>query len=361
MKIKSHLKNLSPYPPGKTVNEIRKELNLSGKIYKMNSNENPLGPSPKVIEAIKDCLSQVHHYPEASYRELKKALAEKWNVLPEQIILGNGSNEIIEFIFKALVNPGEEIIVSNPSFLMYEKFAQIYGVNIKSVPLTENLTHNFDEILKNISEKTKVIFLDHPQNPSGSVLNREAWKTFLKKVPPFTLVVVDEAYGEFINDPSIPLGIEFLKDSYKVLILRTFSKAYGLAGLRLGYGITFLELSKILDLVRQPFNINLLAYKAGLAVLQDKEYIEKSIKLVIEGRKYLTESLTDLGFRVYPSQANFIMVDFGEKAEKIYQELLKRGILIRSLKAYGYPNALRISIGLPEENRILVENIKKLI
>ena len=361
MQIKPHLKNLNPYPPGKTINEIKKELGISGKVYKLNSNENPLGPSPKVIETLKNCLLEVHHYPEASYQELKEFLAKKWDVLPEQIILGNGSNEIIEFLFKSIINPDDEIIISKPSFLMYEKFAEIYGAKIKLIPLTKDFKHNFAEILKNISKRTKIIFLDHPHNPSGSVLNRKDWQDFLKNLPSYILTVIDEAYGEFIEDPSIPLGIEFLKNGYKVLILRTFSKAYGLAGLRLGYGISFIELSKVLDSVRQPFNINLLAYKAGLTVLQDKEYIEKSISLVKEGRKYLTEKLTSFGFKVYPSQANFIMVDFGEKAEKIYQELLKRGILVRPLKAYGFSNALRISIGLPEENKILVENIKYIL
>jgi histidinol-phosphate aminotransferase len=361
MKIKSHLKNLVPYPPGKTIDEIKKELNITGKIYKLNSNENPLGPSPKVLEVLKSYLTQINHYPEASYYELKKALAEKWSISPEQVILGNGSNEIIEFIFKALVNPDDEIIVSKPSFLMYEKFSQIYGVKIKSVALTKELTHNFDEILNHISEKTKIIFLDHPHNPTGNVINRKCWEDFFDKLPSHVLVVIDEAYGEFIDDPSVPLGIEFLKKDYKVLILRTFSKAYGLAGLRLGYGITFLELSKILDLVRQPFNINLLAYKAGLAVLQDKEYIEKSINIVREGRKYLTDNLTSIGFKVYPSQANFIMVDFGEKADILYEKLLKRGFLLRPLKAYGFPTALRISIGLPEENKALIENLKEIL
>lgn len=361
MQIKTHLKNLNPYPPGKTIDEIKRELNISGKICKLNSNENPLGPSPKVIEVLKNSLSKIHYYPEASYWKLKKALAEIWNVSTEQIILGNGSNEIIDFLFKALIEPDDEIIISKPSFLMYEKFAQIYGIKVKAIALTEELTHNLDEILKNISKKTKIIFLDHPHNPSGSVIEREAWENFLGKIPTHILVVIDEAYGDFIENSSIPLGIEFLRKKYKILILRTFSKAFGLAGLRLGYGITFLELSKILDLVRQPFNINILAYEAGLAVLEDRDYIEKSINLVKEERKYLIENLKSLGLKVYPSQANFIMVDFGEKAEFLYQELLKRGILVRPLKAYGFPNALRISIGLPEENKALFENLKNLL
>ncbi len=361
MQIKPYLKNLVPYPPGKTIDEIRRELNISGKIYKLNSNENPLGPSPKVVETLKKYITEVHHYPEASYYELKKALAEKWEVSPEQVVVGNGSDEVIEFTFKALLEQNNEIIVSKPSFLMYEKFAQIYGVKVKFVKLTENLTHNPDGILKNITEKTKIIFLDHPHNPTGSVLNRKTWEEFLKRVPPHVLIVIDEAYGDFIDNPDVPSGVELLKKGYNVLVIRTFSKSLGLAGLRLGYGITFPELSKILDLVRQPFNISLLAYKAGLAVLEDKEYIKKSIELVKEGRKYLTQNLRAFGFKVYPSQANFIMVDLGKKADILYQSLLKRGFLIRPLNAYGFDSAVRISIGLPEENQAFIENLKEIL
>jgi len=361
MKVKPFLKNLVPYPPGKTIEELRRELNLSGPIYKFNSNENPLGPPPKVIEVLKTYINKVHLYPEASYIELKKKLAEKWKVKPEEIVVGNGSDEVMEFLFKALIEPGDEIIISRPSFLMYEKFGEIYGARIKALPLTEEFKHDFQEILKNISAQTKIIFLDHPHNPTGSVLNREEWKDFIEKVPEDVLVVIDEAYGDFIEDPQVPLGIEFLKAGYKVLVLRTFSKSYGLAGLRLGYGITFSELAKVLDSVRQPFNINLLAYKAGLAALEDEEYIKKSFQIVKEGKKYLTERLSALGFKVYPSQANFLMVDFGEKADQIYESLLKMGILLRPLKAYGFPTCFRITIGLPEENEILINALEKLI
>ncbi|RLG12576.1 histidinol-phosphate transaminase [Candidatus Pacearchaeota archaeon] len=361
MKIKSYLKNLTPYPPGKTLEELRRELKISGPIYKFNSNENPLGPSPKVIEIIKKHLPEIHLYPDASYIELRKAIAKIWNVLPEQIIVGNGSDEVIEFVFKAMINPGDEIIISKPSFLMYKIFGEIYGADIKYIPLNRNLQHNLKKILQNISSKTKVIFLDHPHNPTGSAIKREMWGEFFSQIDSEILVVIDEAYGDFIDDKDIPLGIEFLKKGYTVLILRTFSKAYGLAGLRLGYGITFLEFAKVLDSVRQAFNINILAVKAGLAVLNDKEYIQKTIEIVKKGRVYLTQKLKELGIKVFPSQANFVMADFGEKAEEIYNQLLKQGILVRPLKAYGYPNYLRISIGLPEENEVLIKKLKSLL
>ncbi len=361
MKIKSHLKNLTPYPPGKTIDEIRRELGIKGRIYKFNSNENPLGPSKKVINTLKEFLSEVNHYPEASYIELKKALAKRWSVSPEQVVLGNGSDEVMEFIFKALVEPEDEILISKPSFLMYEKFAEIYGAKIKKIPLNSELKHNLPEFLKNLSEKTKLIFFDHPHNPTGSVLERKELENFIEDLPEQVLLILDEAYGEFVEDSSVPSGIELLQKGYKILILRTFSKAYGLAGLRLGYGITFTELAKVLDSVRQPFNINLFAYKAGLAVLEDAEYLEKSVNIIKEGRKYLSEELSRLGFKVFPSQANFIMVDFGDRVENIYQELLKKGFLLRPLKAYGFSTCLRISIGLPEENKILIKTIKELI
>ncbi len=361
IKFKTHLKSLVPYPPGKTVDELKRELGIKGKIYKFNSNENPLGPPDSVKKLIKDLAESVHLYPEASYIELKKKIAELWNVSPKQVVLGNGSDEVLEFVFKALINPGDEIIVSQPSFLMYEKFGEIYGATIKKIPLNEKLVHDFNEILNNITSNTKAIFIDHPHNPTGQVLSRKEWEAFLNAVPEGVLVVIDEAYGDFIEGQDVPLGIEFLKKGYAVLIVRTLSKSYGLAGLRIGYGITHLEVAKILDSVRQPFNLNLIAYKAGITALEDRDYLKKSQKLVFEGRKYLSSELEKMGFKVLPSQANFIMVNFGDKAKLIYEELLKRGILVRPLGAYGFNSYLRISIGLPEENVYLINNIDEIL
>jgi histidinol-phosphate aminotransferase len=358
---KKHLQRIVPYPPGKSLEEVKKELGIIGKVIKLNSNENPLGPSPKVLSALKEHLSQINLYPQASYFTLKEAIAKRWSVSPNQVVLGNGSNEVIEFVFKAYLSEGDEIIVSKPSFLMYEKFAQIYGVSIKEVPLTKELKHDLKGIIKALSSKIKAIFLDHPHNPTGSTLNREEWYEFLENLEDDVLLVIDEAYGEFIDDPSVPSGLEFLKKRKGTLILRTFSKAYGLAGLRLGYGIASEEIANTLEKVRQPFNVNALAVIAGLAALEDEEHLRKTIDLTLQGRKYLTEILTKFGFKVYPSQANFIMVDFGEKCDAIYQELLHRGILLRPLKAYGFPTCLRITIGLPEENEVLISNLREIL
>lgn len=361
MDPKPWLKELKPYPPGKTLEEIKRELGLKGPIYKLNSNENPLGPSPKVIEALKEALSEIHLYPEASYKTLREEIAKRWDLSPENVILGNGSNEILEFVFKAYLEREDEIIVSEPSFLMYEKFGEIYGVKIKKIPLTSEFKHDLEGILSSITDKTKAIFLDHPHNPTGSTFNREAWERFFKGLPKNILVILDEAYGEFIDDPQVPLGIEFLKKGYPVLVTRTFSKAMGLAGLRLGYALASKEIIETLNKVRQPFNVNLLAVKGGLAVLQDEEYQRKSIELVLKGRKYLFTELSVLGFKVYPSQANFIMVDFDKFCELLYNFLLKRGIFLRPLKAYGFSNCLRITIGTEEANERLVKEIKNFL
>ncbi len=361
LKGKPHLYHLEPYPPGKTIKEIQKEYALKGPVIKLNSNENPFGPSPKVIKALRFALTKLNLYPQASYQDLKKALAKKWRVSPAQIVLGNGSNEVIEFVFKALLTEKDEIIISSPSFLMYEKFAQIYGVSIKKVPLTSNFTHHLEAISQKITPSTKAIFLDHPHNPTGSTLPRKAWEKFLASLPEDLLLVIDEAYGEFIEDPEVPLAVEFLSLRREILVCRTFSKAYGLAGLRLGYGITSEELAGLLERVRQPFNLNLLAAEAGVAALSDENYLKETVTLICQGRKYLTEQIQKLGFPVYPSQANFIMVDFGRACEEIYQNLLRRGIILRPLKAYGFPTCLRITIGKPEENEILLEALRQII
>ncbi len=358
---KKHLQKIIPYPPGKSLEEVKKELGITDRIIKLNSNENPLGPSPKVLTALKEHLSQINLYPQASYFTLKEAIAKRWGVLPTQVVLGNGSNEVIEFVFKAYLSEGDEIIVSKPSFLMYEKFAQIYGVAIKEVPLTKDLKHDLKEINKALSSKTKAIFLDHPHNPAGSTLSQDEWAEFLENLEDEVLLVIDEAYGEFIDDPSVPQGMEFLKKRDTALILRTFSKAYGLAGLRLGYGIASEEISTTLEKVRQPFNVNALAVIAGLAALEDVDHLRKTVDLTLQGRKFLTETLTELGFKVYHSQANFIMVDFGEKCDTIYNELLRRGILLRPLKAYGFTSCLRITVGLPDENERLISTLKEIL
>ncbi|OAQ19941.1 histidinol-phosphate transaminase [Thermosulfurimonas dismutans] len=360
LEVKPWLKELSPYPPGKSLAEVRRELGLKGPIYKLASNENPLGPSPMALTAIRERLSEIHRYPEASGRDLSEALAKRFGVKPEMVVLGNGSNEVIDLLIRALVSPGEEIILSAPTFLMYEKFGAAAGAKFSRIPLKE-FKHDLSAILEAVNERTRIIFLDHPHNPTGSVLEREPFEDFLAKLPSSILVVIDEAYGEFVRDEKAISGIEYLKKGYPVAVLRTFSKAYGLAGLRVGYGLMSETLSRILNAMRQPFNVNILAQVAALAALEDEEHLEKTLKLTWEGLDYFYQELPRLGLRPLPSQANFLLVDCQRSARPIYEVLLRRGIIVRPMEAYGFPNYLRISIGLPHENEALVAALEDIL
>ncbi len=362
IKAKAHLKDFEPYPPGKTEEEFRREYGIKGQIYKMNSNENPFGPPPKVVEKLPQFLKNLHKYPDPSYQDLKEKIANFWGLSPDFIILGNGSDEVIELLFKAFVEPGDEIVVSDPSFLMYEKYAGIYNVKVKKVPINfEKFTHHLEALKNAISEKTKVCFLDHPHNPTGTVISKEEWKSFLRGFPEDVLLVIDEAYADFISEKDTFKGKEFLDFGKNIFILRTFSKAFGLAGIRLGYGVGNPELVKVLDSIRSPFNVNFLALKAGKFALEDLEFYNYVIKTIQEERTYLSDKLRSFGFKVIPSQSNFIMVNFGKETEKIYNYLLKQGILTRWLKAYGLSEFIRISIGKPEENRYLVKSVEKFL
>ncbi len=360
MRIKPWLAGLSPYPPGKSLEEVRRELGLKGPIYKLASNENPLGPSPRALEAIRENLEKIHRYPEASNRALAEAIARRFGVSPENVVVGNGSNEIIDLLVKALVSPGEEILISEPSFLMYEKLGIAAGAVLKRIPL-KNYRHDLEGLLSAVTPQTRIIFLDHPHNPTGTILSREEIEAFLRELPRGLLVVLDEAYGEFVRNPQAARGVDLLRMGFSVAVLRTFSKAYGLAGLRIGYGLMPEKLARVLNAIRQPFNVNLLAQVAAKAALADEEHLKKTRRLIWEGLDYLSGELTRLGLRPLSSQANFLFVECGRPARPLYEALLHKGLIVRSMEAYGFPEALRISVGLPEENRALIKALKEVL
>ncbi len=361
MKIKSYLKGLSPYPPGKPIEELRRELGIKGPIIKLASNENPLGPSPKAIEAIKRGLKELHRYPEASGIELRQKLAQRFGLRgPEQVVLGNGSNEIIDLLLRCLVREDEEIIVSKPSFLMYEKFAAASGVLIKTLPL-KDFHHDLGAMAQLVTEKTRIIFLDNPHNPTGSIIYHHEFASWLRDLPPDVVVVLDEAYGEFVRDPQVAKGLSFIYHQPTVVTLRTFSKAFGLAGLRIGYGLMHEALADVLNTIRQPFNVNKLALCAACASLEDKEYLKKVQQLVWQGLDFLVEAFEKLGCRPYPSQSNFLLVDLNRPARPIYEALLRQGVIIRCLEAYGLPTFIRVTVGLPAENQRFIELLSEVI
>ena len=355
--VPGYIRDLIPYPPGKPMEELKRELGISD-VIKMASNENALGPSPRAEEAVRAVAGRLHIYPDGSCWYLKEALARRFGCKMEEIVVGNGSNELIELLVRVFVRPGENVVTSFPSFLMYQKMVQAMGGENRVVPL-KDFSHDLGAIIEAVDPHTRIIFLDNPNNPTGSVLSREAIEEFMGALPPDCLLVLDEAYMEFAAPDATVSGMAFLGRDERVVTLRTFSKAYGLGGLRLGYGIMAASLAGLLERVRQPFNVNAVAQAAGLAALEDREHLEATLAMVEEGKRFFATELPRLGAVVFPSHTNFILVDLGREAKGVYEAMLRQGVIIRPMTAYGFPNHVRITIGRPEENRRCLAALEK--
>lgn len=342
-----NLRSLIPYEPGKPVDDVARELGLDPKtVIKLASNENPLGPSPKAIAAMREALAGCHIYPDGGAFHLRNALAAKLGVDRTQIILGNGSNEIIQFAYSAFATPGRHrAIASKWAFVVYKLMAQLFNVDFIETPDRE-FHHDLDAILAAITPDTRLIFLANPNNPTGTRIPNADLKAFLEAVPDHVAVFLDEAYQEFLLDPPDTIG--WLQHHPNLTVFRTFSKAQGLAGLRIGYAVTSPETAEILQRTRQPFNVNLLAQVAALAALHDEDHINATRHITLEGRARLASLFDRLGLRHLESHGNFIMVHVRD-ADHVFQSLLRRGIIIRSLKSYGLPEWVRVSIGTPAE------------
>jgi histidinol-phosphate aminotransferase len=341
--VPEYLTNLVPYPPGKPLEELEREYGVKDPI-KLASNENLLGPSSKAQEAIKDAISSLHRYPDGSGYYLKEKLARLLGVSSEEIVLGNGSNELIDFLIRVFIRPGYEAISSDPSFLVYYKMVQAVGGSNVVIPLSE-YRHDLENISRAVTPKTRLIFLDNPNNPTGTVIHRADFDAFLEDLPDYLLVVLDEAYMEFVRTEQTPKAVEYMKQDRRVIALRTFSKAYGLAGLRVG----------------QPFNVKTMAQVGALAALDDHQHLKKTIDAVWQGMDFLTEKLEKLGYRVMPSETNFILVDIGRDSKMVYEKMLREGIIVRAMTAYGLPNHIRITVGLPKENLRCIEALQKVL
>ncbi|MFQ3670597.1 MAG: histidinol-phosphate transaminase [Verrucomicrobiia bacterium] len=343
----ANLRALVPYEPGKPVDDVARELGLDPKsVIKLASNENPLGPSPKAVAAMREALAGCHVYPDGGAFHLRNALAARLGVDRAQIVLGNGSNEIIQFAYSAFAKPGRHrAVASKWAFVVYKLMAQLFDVELVETPDRE-FGHDLEAMREAIGPETRLVFLANPNNPTGSRIPNGELKAFLEAVPPEVAVFVDEAYQEFLEDP--PETVAWLREHPNLTVFRTFSKAQGLAGLRVGYAVASVETAEILQRTRQPFNVNLLAQVAALAALDDGEHIERTRRVTVEGRERLAGFLRGLGLRQLESHANFIMVNVRD-ADRVFRALLQRGIIIRSLKSYGLPEWVRISIGTPEE------------
>lgn len=345
-----------PYPPGKPLDELEREYGVTDSI-KLASNENPWGPSPKAVEAAIQALNDVHRYPDGSSYYLTQKLAQWMGAAPEELVLGNGSNEIIEFLVKAFVQPGDEVITSHPSFLMYQKFVQVRGGENTVIELTD-MQHDLNQIVALVSEKTKLIFLDNPNNPTGTLISKAAFDAFLRSIPESVIVVLDEAYVDFVEEDKQVDILSYIRnpDGLPALVsMRTFSKAFGLAGLRVGFGIMHPQVANCLHKVRQPFNLNLPAQAGALAALDDTAHYELTLTETEKGKTWLHAELTKLGCIPYPSHTNFFLIDVQGDATALYDAMLYKGVIVRSMKAYGYPRFIRITVGTEAENSRFVK------
>jgi histidinol-phosphate aminotransferase len=352
------LRDLAVYEPGKPIEETARELGVDpSTITKLASNENPLGPSPKALQAMRAALEKAHLYPDGSGFYLRKAIAAKLAVQPENVILGNGSNEVIEFLGHAFLNPGDHVITCQYAFIVYKLLATAFGVRTIETP-SPDYQQNLDATLDAITSKTRLIFIPNPNNPTGTLISQRTIDNFMSQVPDNIVVVFDEAYFEFLDHP--PDILRFVHDGRNVVVLRTFSKIHGLAGLRIGYAIAPPQMTEVLHKTRQPFNVNSIAQAGAIAALDDEAHLRETKRVVDEGRAYLQEQFAEMQIPFVPAVANFVMVNVGDGCA-VFQKLLQRKIIVRPLRGYGLPQWVRISVGTMEENKKLIAVLRKTI
>ena len=346
-RIPEHILELNPYQPGKPIEEVERELGLTD-IVKLASNENALGPSPAALVAAQGALGGVHRYPEGSAVMLARRLGEKLGVDEQQLVFGTGSNEVIDLLIRTFVRFGERLVMSADAFVVYSLIAKSFG----AVPVqvaAKDYHHDLEAIAATVTEDTKMVFLANPNNPTGTIFRRDAWKAFMEKMPEHVVVVVDQAYYEYVDDDGYPEVLDELDRYPGLVVLRTFSKIYGLAGLRIGYGIGSREIMGALARVRQPFNTNLVGQAAALAALDDLTHVERSRELVRNGRKLFAAELDRIGVPWVPTHANFVLAEVGAGAE-VTQGMLELGVIVRPMDGYGFPDHVRITFGTDAEN-----------
>ncbi len=349
--VADYILDLPPYPKGR---EWRGEEDL----IRLSANENPLGSSPKALNAIVKALKDLHRYPDGTGRNLKGKLARRLDLSPDNIILGNGSNEVIELAARTFLKEGDEVLLPEPTFAYYRIAAQAQGGSCVPIPLRE-FTIDLAEMTQSVTSKTKLIFLSNPNNPTGTIFTRSEFEGFLGHLSSQVVVLVDEAYGEYVTAADYPLYRDYLQEGRWIITTKTFSKFYGLSGIRIGYGIAREELIEQMEKVRQPFSVNLLALVGAEAALGDEEHREKTARMNQEGKKYLYGELARLGLSFVPSEANFILISFGSHTPQVMEELLQEGIVVRGMEGYGLGGYLRVTIGLPEENKRFIQVLER--
>lgn len=360
IEARDFIEKIKPYKPGKPIEEVIRELNLKGEVIKLASNENPLGTSPLAIRAMRRALKESFLYPDDNCFYLKNVLAEKFKVSSDEIIVGNGSVEILPLITLAYLNREDSAVVSQGAFIWFKIAVSIAGAQLIEVPL-KNYTHDLKAMLGAIQKNTKLVFIANPNNPTGTMVTKKEVEEFFDKIPDRVLVIMDEAYREYIDDPQYPDSFEIFRKRDNILILRTFSKIYGLAGARLGYGIARKEIITNLMKLRISFNVNRISQVAGIAALDDEEFVKRTVKVNNAGKEFLYDAYKKLGLFYIPTYGNFIFVDFGKDSQIVFESLQREGIITRTIKEYGFPNALRITIGTEEQNARLIKTLKKIL
>jgi histidinol-phosphate aminotransferase len=352
IKISPHIAGITPYSPGKPIEELERELGITGSI-KLASNENPRGPSPRALAVLAAAASSLHRYPDGGGHSLRRALAARFKVAPEQVILGNGSDEVIGLLTKAFLQAGDEAIVAEPSFVVYNIDVMAAHAGLVTVPLLEH-RHDLPAMAKAVTPKTRIIFVCNPNNPTGTYVTTAEVTALLEAVPPDVIVVFDEAYYEYVTASDYPDTLALLATGRNIVVLRTFSKIYGLAGLRIGYAVSTPEIVQHLNRIRPPFNTNTLAQKGALAALEDEEHVQESRRMNSEGRQFLLDRLKSLDFTVIPSQTNFLYFDAHQDGKHLFDALLRQGVIVRHLGG----TFLRVTIGLPEENQRFIKALQ---
>jgi len=351
-----HIRALHPYVPGKPIEEVERELKISA--IKLASNENPLGPSPRAMEAMREYVGKVHRYPDGQGFYLRRKLAERFGLHPDQVLLGAGTTDIIEMVAKAFLQGQAEGVTAQGSFVMYYVVAQMLGAALHCVPL-KNYTYDVEAIAEAITPRIRVVFFANPNNPTGTYVRAREIDRLLGRMPDDVLLVLDEAYAEYVDDPEYSHSIDYVRQGRSVLVLRTFSKVHGLAGLRVGYGLGVSNLVNCLNLVRGPFNTASIAQVAAMAAMDDDAHVRESVENNRREMRWLCEQLGRLGLRYVPSVTNFLLVDTGRDANETFQLLLRQGVIVRPMKENGFPTAFRVTIGRHDENVRFIESLKR--
>jgi histidinol-phosphate aminotransferase len=353
------LASITPYEPGKPIEEVERELGI-GDSVKLASNENPVGPSPRAVEAIRSALAELNRYPDGGCYELRHKIASRHKVSPAQVFVGSGSCEVIDLVAFAFLRPGLNAVFPEHSFIIYPLAVAASGATAREVPLKDGFAFDLDAVADAIDTNTRVVFLGNPNNPTGAIFHKAEWRRFLARVPEDVIVVSDEAYFEFVRDSDYPDSLEDHDGRRLLVTTRTFSKIFGLAGLRVGYGIARADLVQMLNNLRQPFNVTSLGQVAVLAAMDDHEHVRRTLDVNRAGIEYLEGEFRRRGLPFVPSHANFILVEVGD-GRAIYERLLRKGVIVRPMGGYGLPRHVRVSVGLPEENRRLVAALNEVL